>query len=494
MSVVRRALIATLLVVACSPAATLAPPTTPPTAAASPTPAKTPTATLPSSDAGPCAAGSIPAGRIAFTLGNGQANGIGVVNADGSGFHVVVQAKVIEGQPSGGTEAPRWIGPGQILFDSNRNGGPDDWHLFTVDEDGDGAIQLTKGAEGIENHGVLSRDGAFIAFAKYLATGDPSEPFRGGGIFVADPGGRRERQVTATPKGGVDDWPDISPNGRHIAFTREYVGDAGGLFVVNVDGTGLKRLVPADFEPERARWSGDGTMIVFHNNRRRHLEESANVWVINADGSGLRQLTFERVDGQAFYPTWSPDDRFILFVHKPRGVPKNDLAVIPSGGGAMCTLWAGTRASGAWESDWAPAATIVGTWHRKQTCEELMAAFKGAGLLESHRQWADDLCAGTRVATEHSHLFTADGKFGSHDQNGNQVDDGDYTVVGDELRFPSHSKELGQGRDIIVGFRIKGDVVTFDVKVPPGCADPCGTAYFWALSAFASGPWTRIPA
>src|SRR6185295_15600578 len=91
-------------------------------------------------------------GRIAFTVGDSNANGIGVVNADGSNFRVVVEPKVIPGQPSGGTEAPRWIGPGRILFDSNRNGGPDDWHLFTVDESGGEPSQLTKGAEGIENH------------------------------------------------------------------------------------------------------------------------------------------------------------------------------------------------------------------------------------------------------------------------------------------------------------------------------------------------------
>jgi hypothetical protein len=32
------------------------------------------------------------------------------------------------------------------------------------------------------------------------------------------------------------------------------------------------------------------------------------------------------------------------------------------------------------------ASTIVGTWHRKQTCDELIAAFRAARLLESHKQ------------------------------------------------------------------------------------------------------------
>lgn len=263
--------------------------------------------------------------------------------------------------------------------------------------------------------------------------------------------------------------------------------------VVNVDGSGLTRIVPADLQPIRPRWSSDGRQIVFSSNADRFDIESANVWLVNADGSGRKQLTFEKVDGQAFYPTGSPDGQYILFVHHRRGSPSNDLAVIPRAGGPMCTLWKGTSAAGAWESDWAPdsGSAIVGTWHRKQTCQELRAAFQAAGLLESHLEWANELCAETKVPTEHSHFFTADGKFGSHDQNGKQVDDGDYEVVRPwELRFPSHASDLGYSGEIVVGFRIDGDIVTFEVRVPKDCIDPCGLAYFWALSAFASGPWT----
>lgn len=139
----------------------------------------------------------------------------------------------------------------------------------------------------------------------------------------------------------------------------------------------------------------------------------------------------------------------------------------------------------------APVAPIVGTWHRKQTCDELMSAFEGAGLLASHLDWANDLCTETRVPTEHSHVFTADGMFGSHDQTGQQVDDGTYDLIGDEIRFPKHAAEFGYDDGIAVAYRIDRNVATFDVKVPGHCTGPCGLAYFWALSAFASGPWER---
>jgi Tol biopolymer transport system component len=368
MPVIRRALIAILLGAACSPAASLAPATTPPGATGSTTAATTqtatPTPTSPSPYSGQCPAGSLPSGRITFTVGNGQANGIGIVNADGSDFRRVVEPKDIAGQPHGGTEGPTWIGAGRILFDSNRMGGPDDWHLFTVDARDDDLIQITKGADGIEYHGDLSPDGTFLAYAKAVA--DPEVVFVDAGLFVADPDGRHERQLTKVPSGGVDEWPAISPDGKQIAFGRGHLGDNGGLMIVNADGSGLTRVVPTDLEPSRPRWSSDGRRITFSSNGDRFLTESANVWVVNADGTGLRQVTRESggdLGGQAFYPTWSPDDVYLLFIHHRRGSGTNDLSVVPSAGGAICTLWKGTAAMGAWESDWAPADKAISISH-----------------------------------------------------------------------------------------------------------------------------------
>jgi Tol biopolymer transport system component len=338
----------------CSSAASAAPsessPTAPPSPTAAPSPTRTPTPTTAFSRS--CDPATLPSGRIAFTAGDGVANGISVINADGSGYRRLVEPKVIAGQPHGGTEGPSWVGSDRILFDSNRNGGPDDWHIFSVQDAGGEPEQITMGPAGIEYHVAASLDGTSLAYAKAVATGNSAEPLVDAGIFVSDRDGGNERQVTETPPGGVDEWPDISPDGKHIAFTRGHVGD-GGLFVVNVDGSGLTKLVPAEMEPSRARWSADGSRIAFHVNGERFLTVSSNVWVVNADGSGLRQVTFENRDGQAFFPTWSPDDLSLLFVHHSSGSPTNDLAVIPSAGGVACTLWAGAPSNLAWESDWA---------------------------------------------------------------------------------------------------------------------------------------------
>ncbi len=91
---------------------------------------------------------------------------------------------------------------------------------------------------------------------------------------------------------------------------------------------------------------------------------------------------------------------------------------------------------------------------------------------------------------EHDHFFTEDGGFGSHDENGDAVDGGDYELVDENtVSFPSHAAEFGYEDDVVVDFTTDGDVATFSVVLPESCIDQCAEAYAWALSAFASGPW-----
>jgi hypothetical protein len=148
---------------------------------------------------------------------------------------------------------------------------------------------------------------------------------------------------------------------------------------------------------------------------------------------------------------------------------------------------------------------LVGSWHRPQTCQELLVAFQRAGLAQSHVSWltgnffgggpaptGGDVCKGARGPLEHSHFFTASGEFGSLDENRQQVDEGDYLAVGAHtLAFPSHATESGYAGDLLVDYAMSDGVVTFDVSLPQPCESTCKDAYAWALSAFASGPWAR---
>ena len=113
--------------------------------------------------------------------------------------------------------------------------------------------------------------------------------------------------------------------------------------------------------------------------------------------------------------------------------------------------------------------------------------FDAAGLAESHLGWLQgnffgggpgptegDVCEGAHGPLEHSHFFTDDGAFGSHDEHGEQVDDGDYEPVDENtLGFPSHASEFGYDGELTVDYEITDDVVTFDVVLPDECEDTC---------------------
>ena len=112
---------------------------------------------------------------------------------------------------------------------------------------------------------------------------------------------------------------------------------------------------------------------------------------------------------------------------------------IGCGSGAMST--AANTASPATATR-PPAIPIVGTWRTQRTCQGLVQALGRAHLRplapavvgdyfpgQGPRQLARkrNLCRGARPQL-HSHFFTPDGRFGSLDDHGQQVDDGRYRV------------------------------------------------------------------
>ena len=301
------------------------------------------------------------AGRIAFTLRSGNAAGIATIAADGSAFVQVVEPGPDRPQPHAGTAAPHWLPEDRILFGSNRAGGPDDWHLFVVDARGGDPRQLTSGSRAIEYHGVPAPDASTIAYAKAVATRDPAQPFREAGIFISDADGGGERQLTSPPDGTFDEWPDISPDGTRVAFTRALGGAPGSarsaILVVNLDGTMLHEITDPKLNAIRPRWAPDGSLLVFSSNADNYSSASANVWSVAPDGTGLRQLTFASGTAQAFFPDWSPDGRHLVFLDHRAGSGTQDLAIIGRDGDFTCTLWSGMSSHLAGDPDWGTGAS-----------------------------------------------------------------------------------------------------------------------------------------
>ena len=147
-------------------------------------------------------------------------------------------------------------------------------------------------------------------------------------------------------------------------------------------------------------------------------------------------------------------------------------------------------------------AGIVGTWERETHCEELVSALTDAGL----DRWVLDAVAGnafvpgvTRpeeiadpskpcdgaVPRTHSHFFTQDGRFGSLDWNGEQVDDGTYELVGEDTFVVS--KEFP---DVTFHYAVDGDTITFEPEIPT-CTPDCFEASWSVAVAYPGETWRR---
>ena len=166
-----------------------------------------------------------------------------------------------------------------------------------------------------------------IAFRRFL-----NEDRTQGAVFTIRPNGTGERQVTFPPPGFVDRNPDISPDGRRIAFEREGV-DCGPdcsydeIFTVKADGTQLTQLThnPAGtscfaggYCNGSPAWSPDGRSIAFRRAAGPvvdDLVESQGIYIMRADGSGIRQITqtARPALGEDTDPQWSPDGRKLVF-------------------------------------------------------------------------------------------------------------------------------------------------------------------------------------
>ena len=231
---------------------------------------------------------------------------------------------------SGNAEYPDWSPDGlAVAFDDGRVIATRDWsaaagHIFTVSADGTGLTQVTNGP-GAEFSPAWAPDGAHLAVS---AEGQPGLP---AGIFIVDVAGGGMHPVTANPfPGYVDKEPDYSPDGTRIVFVRDrQLVDAGdpanlsALFVVNVDGTGLRRLtewVDDAGSSGTPAWSPDGSVILFAGGDIDPPPGGrlAQIYVIGADGTGLRRIT-SSATLSSFWPSWSPDGARIVFTRRQPG-------------------------------------------------------------------------------------------------------------------------------------------------------------------------------
>ena len=201
-------------------------------------------------------------------------------------------------------------------------------HIFRIRPDGSGLTQITTG-ESRDLYPTWSPDKGRIAFMRQTT---PEGEDRYGDIYVINSDGTGLRRLT---RGGDYHYPDWSPSGDRIIFD----GFGSGIQTLGLTGGGV-RLVLNDSLADRPDWSPDGSQVAFHR-----PGDPGELFVMNADGSNLRSL------GKGFYPDWSPDGSRILFHYRVDG--DWDILVINADGSGFANLTPG-RPGDDVLADWSP--------------------------------------------------------------------------------------------------------------------------------------------
>jgi len=212
-------------------------------------------------------------------------------------------------------------------------------------------------------------------------------------LYLAELGGE-VKQLTSNPH--VDYFSRFSPDGERILFLRSqrpWVSfrepDAWDLYVMNVDGTGERRLAAAAYNPT---WTPDGSAILFlHDNRLVRYTLSDDVESVLHEGaarpteatvydpqlgeSGLLALTLRnsardgvgvldmarstyRTLGQGCNIAWVPGSSTLVWVES-RGAGGTRIIRAESDGGGLRTL---IDLPGSYSHEYFPRPSNDGRW------------------------------------------------------------------------------------------------------------------------------------
>jgi Tol biopolymer transport system component len=232
-------------------------------------------------------------------------------------------------------------------------------HLWIVEPAETGAApfarQLTFGPTDDVNPAV-SPDGRTVAFVRL------SEDFTTSEIWVVGIDGSGLRRLTDPSLGALD--PAWSPDGTTIAFASSVDGGRPQrISLIDVDGSDPRAVSPTSIEiASDPTWSPDATQIAFSGADGPTDTEPINLelFVMPADGSGRARNITRTPDAAEVFPAWSPDGELVAFVGTPSildDTPRGGIAVIrPDGSGRRFLVDDGTIVG---DPTWSPDGTLV---------------------------------------------------------------------------------------------------------------------------------------
>lgn len=193
----------------------------------------------------------------------------------------------------------------KIYFISNRTGNKEVW---SMDYDGQSQKQLTH-LGSISLSPRVSPDNSRVAFTTFGKGGVEL------GMYSLDLG----RMVSFPRYGGTNSSPAWSADGQHLAFSSSRTGDPE-IYIADPDGRNLKRVTAFRGPDVSPTWNPKtGTQLAWVSGRTGLPQ----IYLMDSDGTNVQRLTDQ---GYAVSPSWSPNGQFLAFSwirHYGPGAPGN---------------------------------------------------------------------------------------------------------------------------------------------------------------------------
>jgi TolB protein len=170
-------------------------------------------------------------------------------------------------------------------------------HLYSASADGTNERQLDR-LRGDKQTPNWSPDGERVAFRWVPHDYDQATPL----LVLAATG---SIEMNLTERTGLSGWsPSWSPDGtKLVTAARRKSETSEGLYVMNADGTNVRRVTPRGREAQYASWSPAGDRIAFTYVGGGGFD----LYTIQPDGSDVRRLTRDGAAGENNWAMWSPD-------------------------------------------------------------------------------------------------------------------------------------------------------------------------------------------
>ena len=226
---------------------------------------------------------------------------------------------------------------GKVVYTSDENGNPD-IYISTSDSK---ALRLTKSPAN-DHSPQLSPDGKQVAFVSDR-DGDSD-------IFVVQTTGEKLFQITVSPED--ESSPRWSPDGKMLALLTLSPDGSRHILVTEVEEPQPHRLTTGDMDEGPPAWAPDGKWIAF--SLTDDQGEGQGIFLRNPGGVNQIPLT----TGPDFVPTWSPDSQRVAFQSTRDG--NTDIYIADLGDGV--TAGEPRRLTNRPAPDYSPTWSPKGDW------------------------------------------------------------------------------------------------------------------------------------